>query len=81
MGFWNAIIYAMTSRAACKKLILGLFARRRQSRAGGAAAQERDHRSSSRLGGGYHGNRRSAQRVSWGDDFERLKGERGDAEV
>ncbi|KAL9633761.1 MAG: hypothetical protein Q9164_004508 [Protoblastenia rupestris] len=66
MGFWNSVIYIVTSRAACKALIVSIFAR------GSAHLHPKEMGTmKSPLG-----TRRSAQRVSWGDDFERLAGER-----
>ncbi|KAL9127353.1 MAG: hypothetical protein Q9217_003767 [Psora testacea] len=67
MGFWNSVIYIVTSRAACKALIITIFTR------GNSHLHEKE------IGAirGPLGHRRSVQRVSWGYDFERLAEERG----
>ena len=69
MGFWNSVIYIVTSRAACRELIISVFSR------GGNHLHNRDINAIK----DSLSNRRSTQRVSWGDDFERLAEERDSA--
>ena len=66
MGFWNSVIYIVTSRAACKTLIVGIF------------THGNSHIPKKEVGviRGSLSNRLSTQRVSWDEDFERLAEER-----
>lgn len=65
MGFWNSVIYFMTSRAACKDLIVTVFSR-------GNSHLRKNDISAIKGSMGATPFRKPSQRVSWGDDFERL---------
>ena len=60
MGFWNSVIYVVTSRTACKELITKIFSR--GSKSDGDIYSDKDSLST----------RRPTQRDSWADDYERL---------
>ncbi|KAL9098730.1 MAG: hypothetical protein Q9163_005660, partial [Psora crenata] len=62
MGFWNSVIYLVTSRAACEALLVNIFTRKN--------AQRHTADNSPTRVPLWHG--RAAQRVSWSDSFDRL---------
>ena len=65
MGFWNSVIYFMTSRAACKDLLVTIFSR-------GNSHLRKNDITAIKGTMGATPFRKPSQRVSWGDDFERL---------
>lgn len=86
MGFWNSVIYIVTSRAACKELFYSimLYFRRRKHRGSGGSARigsELGYNDNSGMIAGMGsplGHRRPSlikSKLSWGDDWERLQGE------
>lgn len=63
MGFWNSVIYIVTSRVACRELIVRIFSGKKSVPS--SIAENPEVRSS-------YGTKGSGKRVSWGDDWERL---------
>ncbi|KAG8527430.1 uncharacterized protein KY384_007582 [Bacidia gigantensis] len=61
MGFWNSIIYIVTSRVACKALIIDIFSCGGNQQRANTVQETRSSCIS-----------RRSQRDSWGDDIERL---------
>ena len=84
MGFWNSVIYIVTSRAACRDLFRsGLSFIKRSTGTGGARlsslAELKNHggmgaNNAGRVGSPMGGNR-SGPKTSWGDSHERLREE------